>query len=372
MNPNFKKLTLAASVSAALGAAAMPTHAMLVGEAGEALLIPWVTHDRGLVGFQGKKNTYISVVTPANVGFDTVPATYTAPNTTPTDPGLNLGVVDPDLQNANAAIHWYWFDNLSVHRRNDKIPVTPNDQVWIDWEAASRGGYAGVDGYMVIGNESARFGGDATFAMFGEAWVEMYNSEFDPMGSMVQIPVLPMIDSADGDDPNPTVTDNVKYTGGIPSGVAPLYSGIRMNGAVAGQYSVFNLSLGDRNFPSVHVVWLDRNGTNNVTVEVYDSNEQSCSDNIDLPHEVNVISIAPWSEPFVPGGQYELCLPDSYDTTVRNDGFVQYQIPQPTVSDLPVAAGVAFSITMDYGSGKTNDDIRFTSAPAMVRGLYNN
>jgi hypothetical protein len=374
MNPRFKKLALAASISAGLGVAALPANAMLVSEAGEALLIPLVTHDGGNLD-AGKANTYIKVTIPETVGFDTVPNVFTAPNTTPTngtgEPGPSLF---PRDNGAGKSIHWYWFDSRSVHRLNGEIPVTPGDVVWIDWEKASRGTRAGELGYMVIGTETARDGSAADFAMFGDAWYELYSPEpFMPYGSMVPIPVLPMIDGADGDATFPSVSDNVLYSpSGIPSAVSPLYSGMRTNASDGSRndVTVFNMSLGDRNFRSVHVVWLDQNtGSNGINVDVFDSEENVCSDSADLPIELNYIVIDNWAGST--GAGRDFCIPSEtdYTTDVQNFGYVTYYLPEyvDRGTGLPESAGVAFSITMDFDS---EDNLRFTSEAAQVRGTY--
>jgi len=379
MNPKFQKLALVTSISAAVGALSMPAQAVMIGEAGEALLIPWVTHDRGEPAGVGKKNTYISVFVPQNVGFDTVPANYTAPNATPTD-AASLSLTADEQTLDPSLIHWYWFDTKSVHQENAPIPVTPNQLVWIDWEA-TRPGRGGEDGYMVIGTESANNNTAATFAMYGEAWVEIYDETYE-YGSMVPIPVLPMID---GDSPagsEASVTDNVIYSGGIPTAVSPLYSGIRIgiaDGNFGNSITAFNLSLGDRNFPATHVVWLDANLSsisrvaNRFQYNVYDSQENPCSGSVEITDELEIIPINPlsgrpqnprWEDYCEPvGGAYA-------DQTVRHDGIVTYQVPEyrDNGSQLPEAAGMAFAILMDYDS--TKDNLRFTSAPAQVRGVY--
>jgi hypothetical protein len=382
MNPKFKKLALAASIGATIGATTMPAQALLIGEAGEALLIPWVTHDLGVAN-QGKKNTYISVFVPQNVGFDSVPAIYTAPNATPTSDALSITEVEPTIDPDNF-IHWFWFNYRSVHLENAPIKITPNQLVWIDWEAV-RPGRAGQDGYMVIGNESARNNTAATFAMYGEAWVEIYDEPNREYGSMVPIPVLPMID---GDEPfgSPaSVFDNVIYGGGIPTAVSPLYSGVRMgiaDGVLGNYLTAFNLSLGDRNFPSWHVMWFDTNlddvpgyndYNNTVQYNVYDSQENVCSGSIPVEDELTVVRINPL--PGRPGATYvgeDYCEPVINGYTnfrVRHDGIVTYQVAEykDAGTGLPEAAGISFAVLTDFDS---EANLRFTSAPVQVRGVY--
>lgn len=375
MNPNFKKLALAASISAGLGATTLPVHAVMMGDAGEALLIPYVVHGGDVAG---ATNTYINVTVPGTVGFDTIPNIFTAPHTTPTNPGPTLFPDAASLQGGNS-IHWYWFDNRSVHRLNGEIPVTADDLVSIDWLEASNGAFAGQDGYMVIGTEAARTRAAADFAMYGEAYIELYSN--DPIGTLVSIPVLAMSDGADGSTTSmPSRADNVKYTSsGIPREVSPLLSGMRTNRSdgILDDTTVFNLSLGDRNFPSVHVVWLDTNlGSRGrgLNVDVYDSEELTCSDSADLPYELNVIEVNNWAGvgTGTPGGvKVDYCLPagSTFTGLVEHPGFVTYFLPEyiDTGINQPESAGIAFSITMDWDA---NDQLRFTSSDVQVRGTY--
>ena len=367
MNPKFKKLALAASITAGLGAAAMPAQAMLVSEAGEALLVPLFRHGGDQAG---ATNTFIKVTVPDTVGFDTVPNIFTAPNTTPTNPaGPTLF---PRTNGQNKSLHWYWFDFQSVHRLNGEIPVTPGDVIWIDWLLTSGGAFAGQAGYMVIGTETARTGAAADFAMFGDAWYEIYGP--DPFGSMVPVPVLPMIDGADGAfDSRVSTADNVKYNAqGIPRAVSPLWSGMRTDRAdgVQDDTTVFNLSLGDRNFPSVHVVWLDTNtGYQGLSTEVWDSDEHVCSDSVDLPYELNYVRVAPWYAD--PSRTYCIPVGAGYNlpATASYFGYVSYFIPEYVNfdNDAPNSAGVAFAITMDWDA---DNQLRFTAEGGQVRGTY--
>ena len=379
MNPNFKKLALAASITAGLGAASLPANAIVVGAAGEALLVPLVVHGGDQAG---ASNTYINVTVPGTVGFDGVPNDLTAPWTTPTNPGPTLFPDSEALEGGNE-IHWYWFDQESKHQLNGQAPVTADDVVTIDWLEASDGDFAGQPGYMVIGTEQARTRAAADFAMFGEAWLELYDPFFG-IGTLAPIPVLPMADGADGaSDSRPTRLDNVKYFGnGIPRAVSPLISGMRTNRSdgLSDDFTVFNLALGDRNFPSVHIVWLDTNlggAGGGLGVNVFDSDERVCSDAVDLPDELNVIWIPDvWGtaaeSPIGPDVQVQdYCLPDgaTFSRDAEAPGFVTYFLPEYIDNniDAPESAGVAFSIHMDWDA---NDQLRFTSSVGQERGTY--
>ncbi|UHD14528.1 hypothetical protein [Thiocapsa bogorovii] len=260
---------------------------------------------------------------------------------------------------------------------NRIVPVTADDVVVIDWLQASGGARAGEEGYMVIGTETARTGAAADFAMFGEAWFELYDPETG-VGTLAPIPVLPMSDGADGAFDSPvSVADNVKYNSqGIPRAVSPLISGMRTNRSdgILNDTTVFNLALSDRNFPSIHVVWLDVNLGNDgvgLGVDVFDSDELSCSSSVDLPYELNVIYV-PEAFGDTDGNEFvddtnAFCLPTAAAAT--EVGFVTYYIPEYIDTNINQAesAGVAFSILMDWDA---IDNLRFTTSLGQERGTY--
>lgn len=424
MNPKFKKLAIAAGVSSAISMMSMPSHAVIQGAAGEALLVPLVVYaTEAESGYDA--NTIIQVSIPGSIGFDDVPNIFIAPNTTPTNPGETpeagptLFPNDQDLKNTETAkIHWYWFDKRSVHRLDKPLPVTANDVVTIDWKqqsVTSGARYDGVAGYMVIGTEIARRGQAADFNMFGDAWLEMNP---DPgnltTATLASIPVLPMSDGQDGmygrDDAGQLRVgpdDNVVYRGGIPASVSPMISGMRTNRSDGiPDITIFDLPLFSRDMPSMHVVWLDQNQalTSNaagfynypIAVDVYDSEEIACSATVNLPHELNVIWIQPVDpgtgipEPWCPAGWPEewcdtpyfsqsvenLCLPDASkgEESVARPNFVSYYLPEyiDTNVDRPESAGVAFNLfwSLELNAGSSITAFEQTMALGHERGTY--
>jgi hypothetical protein len=213
--------------------------------------------------------------------------------------------------------------------------------------------------------------------MFGEAWFELYDPATG-VGTLAPIPVLPMSDGVDGAFDSPvSVADNVKYNSqGIPRAVSPLISGMRTNRSdgILNDTTVFNLALSDRNFPSIHVVWLDVNLGNagrGLGVDVFDSDEISCSGSVDLPYELNVIWV-PEAAGVTDGDPFgidtnEYCLPTAGAAT--EVGFVTYYLPEYVDNNINEAesAGVAFSILMDYDA---IDTLRFTTSLGQERGTY--
>jgi hypothetical protein len=273
MNKNLMKVVLGAAVAASVTAASMPSRAIMVGVAGEALLVPLVVWGGSGTTADPNVNTIIRVTIPDTFGFDSLPNIFTAPHTTPTWSSAALFPPDPDRNwpgkssILTSAIHWYWFDQYSVHRLNRGVPVTANDVVEINWRDVAGRAWANQRGYMVIGTEAARTGAPANFAMFGDAWLVFSNrvesEDSDTRARAAMVPVLPMSDGADGPFNSPvTVDDNVKYANGIPRQVSPLISGMRTNRSDGERddTTVFDLTLGKRyDGLTISVVWLDVN-----------------------------------------------------------------------------------------------------------------
>jgi hypothetical protein len=296
MNTRFKKLALATAVAAGLAVVSLPSQALIVGAAGDALLIPLVVWGNGSSNSNTEfddVNTVIEVTLPSSIGHEDVANIYTAHWSTPTSPSLALSDVDKDLQDASTAkIKWFWFDKKSVKRKDGSRAVSPDDVVQLNWRQISGGNFNNEPGYMVISTITATQRKAADFAMFGQAYL---TSGFP--GISASIPVLPMNDGADG---KLGALNNVVYSAaGVPIQVSPLVSGSRNNYADgslpdSADVWVFDLMLSDRYVPTIHVVWLDQNtGYKSVPVNVFDTEEHSCSDNIPLPYELTVTVIKP-------------------------------------------------------------------------------
>jgi len=329
MTTRLKKLALATAVTAGLAGASLPAHSMVLGAAGEALLVPlvvwsggtyWVDGgtltDQGIPrGYTPAVDTIIEVLVPGSIGFDAVPNIFTAMHTTPTNTPTSLKPSDPDLalypggsppnDTGISVIHWYWFDKRSIERASDDIPVTADQVVQISWTQAAYGRFENEPGYMIIANESARTGNAAQFSMFGNAWLTGA-FHFDPVerstdnnpdaASQIDfgigfpmvgasIPVLPMSDGADSSSEHPNAQDSVKYWGGSPAEASPVIAGMRTNRS-DGQPDgfAFDLSLSDRRVPTIHVIWFDQNLNNQsedgepTISELYPTNTARISD----------------------------------------------------------------------------------------------
>jgi hypothetical protein len=380
---------------------ALPASAAVVASASEALLVPlavWSggTPPGGGFGYTPAVDTLVEVVIPGSVGFDDVPNIYTAAHTTPTNVPTSLAPADPDLLVAStAAIHWYWFDVRSVEGANGKVPVSPNDVVQLSWTELANGQYENEPGYMVIGNESARSGDAAVFSMFGNAWITGAIHIPPPTGDIGigfpliggSIPVLGMNDGADGPLVNnicaqPTIFDSVTYKGQSPCAVSPLIPGFRTNRS-DGVYDLFafDVALSNRLVPTIQVIWFDHNLDNAAAidarypgnsavpnplarVEVFDTDETSCSTSIDLPNELNVVwippafetdedTLLPWNRPFrwVTDNDLLCVASDTNPAALFSSGFVQYNMDEyiDTNVDRAESAAYAFSIKVDGG-----------------------
>ncbi len=141
MLANFKKVSVAAAVAAALGASGA-AQAVIESYPGDALLVPYVATSGA-----GKLNTMISVIvaSPATVNVSQFP-TLTGPKTV------------TDTSGCNGKIHWYFFDKNSVEIVDDTISVTCDDWVGIDFgsivEAKKLPSALNVPGYMVIADST--------------------------------------------------------------------------------------------------------------------------------------------------------------------------------------------------------------------------
>ena len=205
----YHKLLLASGVATALAGMSMPSHAIIEGAAGEALLVPFVLYsnpNNAPLDFDFTEpsiNTLIMVTTPSAVGRDTIPNFFTAPNTTPTNPGPpTTEMPDPDLGEEfafSAGIHYYFFNSESGEELDGTIPVSPDDMTLINWgdlvEKRGTDRLNGLKGYMVITNEKGTNGwawrDAARFTMFGDAWM-IWPTNIGLIDT--KVPVLPMSD----------------------------------------------------------------------------------------------------------------------------------------------------------------------------------
>jgi len=407
MNPRFKKLTLATAVAAGMAGVSQPSQAV-IGALGEAQLVPLVVWDSASANPNvqnfGDVNTVIEITVPNVVGWEDVANIYTAPHTTPTNPVVGPGALlfpdDQDLVPSNS-LWWYWFDHRSVKKLDREVKVTPDDMVQINWRQAAGGAFRGQPGYMVIGTKAARTGAAADFAFFADAHLLIAAFADDNLVTpylgqtfTASIPVLALNDGPDGPFGTPvTNLDNVKYSGGgVPREVSPLISGMRsnLNDDALDDVLVFDLTLSHRLLDTLHVIWVDRNldqipnYDENLLVEVFDTDELSCSGTIKVPNELNLVYVPGNSaydgvvdgsgNPFRPGArefdawwthagqpwvtEADLCFPFAGDVAQTLEaGFVKYYMPEYLDADPDTDGGAytgpessiyAFALKLDY------------------------
>jgi hypothetical protein len=340
MLSNFKKLGVAAAVAASLGASGA-AQAVILGQPGDALLIPHVIFDS-----EAGLNTLIGVVVggnnagAANVSGNplaALPGVRQLPGTNlSADNGFwaayfpddnvsvdangvrtprNCAVTRPDGgAGARPLLHWYFFNSRSAKVKDGRIGVTCEDFVRFDWGFLG-GDLDGVPGYLVIADEDASITNGAQgsrFALYGQSY--LVKGIFQ---SMAFIPVLPLSDLADatnGADAAGRTTivglDDVFYGADtFPEVVVPVSAGMGLatsTPAVAGAVPAFPGSLFSLRYfidPALEagtafVIWLPSNGScaeggpRNVGVDVYDADEIYVSQRVCLKDQLNILAAA--------------------------------------------------------------------------------
>jgi hypothetical protein len=395
-------------------------------------------------------NTAVKITVPKAVGNDVVPNFYTATHTTPTnDPFCNPpgnpfvtgceDPADPDLDPTNV-VHWYFLNQRSQHELNGTITVSPDDVAVIDWGATVRQNgkqtqLDGVPGYLVLTTAAGSRGNDADFSFFAEAWGFFGISSGVIPGVIpnsggtiglvdAYLPTLAMTDGADTlGDKTPTLDNNVIELNTQSVIASPLVTGIRTNWSDGSptDIKVVDLTLGNRSVPiagitnvfqvpTLMVVWNDRNADgawSGLGVDVFNDREESCSDSINLPNQLNMIWVqtdvtagtAPpyfaWPTPrFIErfGQNRVYCVPptDAGSTPLQNldrllsGGFMKLYLPELVDNGLftPESAMAAFSVPLQYfvtyeqgpGPFPTFTDISlipFETALAHDRAMFN-
>jgi hypothetical protein len=346
--------------------------AVTLGEPGEALLVPGVNYDSA-----AGVNTMVGITVPSVLGGDPFwfpgGAPYDTALVTSAPAGLVANIPAPPAE----AIHWFFFDEDSTHQLDNGMPATADDFVPFDWGAtvvASGAALDGVPGYLVFANTAARAGGlpapvaplAGGFAMYGDAVIIQGN-----WASAAYIPVVPMTDTLDA-TAAPVFVDNVIWLAGIPTAVSPLAAGIQLddddgvadNCVIDMRYFLGPALGGGTDL----VLWMDRNygppafvpGYSNVAVDVFDTEEDSGSANINLSKELNWIdaSTLPWTTHVDADG-------------LTDEGFVYIELPE-LMDDGAVIAGpggscVAFSLIY-FSGGATAAQVQ--TALAHERGVF--
>jgi len=322
MLANFKKVSVAAAVAAALGASGA-AQAVIESHPGDALLIPYVATNGA-----GRLNTMISVIvaSPTTVNVSQFP-TLTGPKTTAGCAGR---------------IHWYFFDKSSVEIVDDTIAVTCDDWVGIDFgtivDAKKLPSALNVPGYMVITDAKADETTASNMILYGAAYQIRGN-----WATQAYIPVLPLVDDVDS-----ASRDEVKHKGpAFLANVNPVTAGMLLADE-PGEGSVFSmryfLQATDPAGSTEFVLWFPDNSAlrESQTVLVFDADEKAISARTSIPYELNVLKVA---DDAVVGGLYTGVIRDGLADT----GFVLFDVvdfddEDSTVNGFGSRAGVAFSL----------------------------
>lgn len=322
---NVQKRVLTAAVAATLGAAALPSAAMIPGVAGEALLVPMAVNNLDARG-QGEMNTYVQIRMPAVLGSDFVLNNFTTPNLRAGQTGSV--VLDPEVWE----VYWTWFDPESEGVISGSCVGSPNDAIiwttdedlldeqrYLDFEVGAPYrtfcGSSAVPniGYIVFETFAGADGLAADFALEGNAWITDNKINYESGTSLMSIPVFPMADGEDPDGANANtsprlglneVVVQVSTDGGTrgdgqprsPVVVSPLGSGVRMNNGNPDDLQQIDIT-GSLQAPlygqgySMHVLWFDQNngdrpGTQNL---IYDEHEERADFRVPIEDELNVI-----------------------------------------------------------------------------------
>jgi hypothetical protein len=314
------------------------------------------------------------------------------------------------------------FNEESTEVANFRVPTSPDDFIMINWGdyvVNNAPALAGQKYYMVITNDKdplfcapafcpQGWNSAASFQMFGDAFMVWNPIPFIGLID-TKIPVLPMSDGQDAFGDVPTVQDNVIFNSdGSIADASPLASGMRTNlsNGIAGDFTLFDLTMSNRFAPTLHVVWVDENINQSLTQFVYDDDEQQCSQPIPIVDELNVYwtspallhpnwgpvggnapqNIPPFNVASLLSGVYlpwvdiatELCYPDRgaivinpgnpgqlfdlLESNILYPGFVRFRINEYVDNFLgtPESAAVAFSIQLQLDVLDEDGDLLFT------------
>jgi hypothetical protein len=259
---------------------------------------------------------------------------------------------------SGAQIHWYFFDSRSVEVANEKVGVTCEDFVRLDWNFLTQEKFPsarGVTGYMVITDAAAGPDTKSQMILYGSAAVVRGN-----WASMAYIPVLPLVDSVDttkGDEVTYLSEDFIASVNPVTAGMLLPSAGTNPRATFALRYYLGPELSGD----TTMVLWFpDNNSTSRgaQTILVYDADQNNVSARTSIPCELNVLTV---SSVAPPGSDCRGVIRDGLNNSTPdgdgenavgpavNTGYVLFNVTDylPGSSVTPIEgsrAGIAFSL----------------------------
>ena len=305
MLANFKKVSVAAAVAAALGASGA-ANAVTLGTPGDALLIPHVITN----GLGSDRNTMISVVSASPERVD----------------ANSFNTLNRRPKECGGSLHWFFFNAESVEIVDGFLPVTCEDWVGIDFAAAIEKAPSalGVAGYLVIADAAANETTASTKILYGAAWLIEGN-----WATQAYIPVLPMLDVAD-DSPSDEVDhqgqDALKSVNPVRAGMA-----LAFNKDTTASFSLRYYLGDDPQGSTAFVLWFPDNSDarENNTIWVYNAEENYGSARASYPNELNVLTVGPGAD---------------IQDWLAETGFVLFEVSDSTSTTNVSRGGIAFSL----------------------------
>lgn len=365
---NVKKIAIASAVSAALGGTAS-VNALTLAEPGGALLVPYALCDTA-AGI----NTMIGIVNAGRVGIKGLAA---VDGTTTIVPSADFNTKAPGYafddatSTSTGSVHWFFYNHRSSEEASGDFPITKDDFHGFDWCANAiahdngpGGALDGQDGYLVFidnGVLAAPVTVDSNLNLYGDACVLQGN-----WGACAWDPVLPLRDMADAAATEPSINDEVNYSSGtgFPT-VSPINAGIVLGddattspkAHIDVRYFLADLGLGAEAETDM-VFWFDQNyDTNNapsyanLSVDVFDEDEDKDNTSIQLPDELNVIDAR-----------------DVGWTGAKQTGFIVVNLPESDVAATDDIVGTAVSFSLIWFGPNPNDGVQ--TVLAHERGLW--
>jgi hypothetical protein len=206
-------------------------------------------------------------------------------------------------------------------------------------------------------------------------------------GDITELPVLPMVDGADGAVAVPSNTNNCVWSSAAQAPIcSPIVAGTRRDdGNPALDVVVVDVELAPLQIAAqTLIVWQDYNpGNINVPIDRFDINEVPCNDSIYLPWEVNVVPLLDpyreadfgwWGEGPEAVNPQTLCVPfvARPERVGRQAGILRMYIPErPTDLNVPGpnSSLVVFTITAASSMVKPVETTEIPPTPAGGSGL---